>query len=127
MSRRPGPDPQVLLPAPGRPAAALPPGIGLLGVLGLVILLSSTLPSLRQHLALQRAHQRLAREVAETAARTEARRQELRGAGQESFLRARAQRQLLAQGARYLRERDARLARARAAAPAEDGVPAPAR
>lgn len=127
MARRAPDAAPVLLPAANPSRAALPPGVGLMAVLGLVILLSSTLPSVRQHVALMQAHRRLQREVAEASARAESLRQELRAAAQESFLRTKAMRRLWHQGGRYIAERDARLAQDGRVGGVDEPAPVPLR
>lgn len=89
----------------------LPRAVAPLALLGLAVLVFYTLPAVRKQHRLERDHARLERSVRATEAEVERLRRELRGGGRQPYLRIKATRDLMHEGATYIQERDAKLGR----------------
>ena len=93
-------------------ADRLPGAVSLLAVLGLAILCLCTIPAVRTQQRLDREHAALRASTQALAGEVERLRRELRDGDEQTYLRTRATRALLHNGARYLERRDARYPRA---------------
>ncbi len=89
----------------------LPTAVPLLAALGLALLALCTVPAVRSQQRLEREHARLQAQTQDAEAELDRLHRELRDRTPERYVRTRATRDLLHQGARYVEERDRRLGR----------------
>jgi hypothetical protein len=101
--------PEVLLPSAAPPGAPVPFAAVVLGLVGLLVLTSSTVPALLRCRELERACAAGRARVERAEAEVDRLRRELRAAAQAGYLRARETCRLLEHGRDYLSRRDARL------------------
>lgn len=117
-------NPPVLLPQGPRARSPLPGGVPLLAALGLAVLVLCTLPAVNAQQRLEKRRARLEQRTQEAAAGVERLHRELRDGAAQAYLKTKATRALLHNGAAYLERRD-RCLQQQAPAPQPAPTPAP--